>query len=407
MVLVLLAALGCGPRDEAPPDLSRDTLSAIDLSAGPGAMAPHLSRGRSGPLLTWLEPVDEARQVFRLLFSRLEQETWSTPVELVSDEGFFANWADLPMVTESARGELVAHWLGKLGSDTYAYGVQLVASSDDGVSWRRLGLLHDDDSPTEHGFVSWLPLADGVRAFWLDGRQMADGGPMQLRTTILDEEGLGDGSLAGGPPESTVLDERVCECCSTDAALTAAGPVVVFRDRSEDEVRDISIVRAVDEGWSSPMIVSSDGWRIHGCPVNGPAVAADGTRVAVAWFTLIDEQPRVLIAFSDDAGASFETPIQVDGERPVGRVDLALDSRGDALVTWLGGVDEERAEIRLAEVSHEGHVGPTRVIAETTPGRSAGVPRMIDDGDRLVFAWTESTDPSTIRTAILARSRSR
>ena len=39
---------------------------------------------------------------------------------------------------------------------------------------------------------------------------------------------------------------------------------------------------------------------VEGCPANGPAVAADGSKVAVAWFSSIAETPRVKIAFSQD-----------------------------------------------------------------------------------------------------------
>ena len=68
--------------------------------------------------------------------------------------------------------------------------------------------------------------------------------------------------------------------------MTAEGPVVVYRDRSEaeKEIRDISIVRLKGKKWSAPRPVFQDGWRLNGCPVNGPAVAAAGRRVAVAWF---------------------------------------------------------------------------------------------------------------------------
>ncbi len=217
------------------------------------------------------------------------------------------------------------------------------------------------------------------------------GGAMELRTAL----------LGGGPaPPSTLLDPRVCECCSTDAATTSEGPIVVYRDRSAGEVRDVAVVRATAEGWSAPRTLHADGWEIHGCPVNGPAVAADGGRVAVAWYTAPGGKPRVLLVFSADAGASFGPPVMIDHDRPLGRVDVALDDGGHALVSWLGSVGE-RAEIRLRRVSPSGEPGPVQPIAATTQKRSAGVPRMVRDGDRLVFVWVEDAKPTRLRAAVL------
>ena len=358
-------------------------------------MAPNLSADATGVLLTWLEPADpEARQHHRLRMARWDGEAWSAPRQLAAGDSFFANWADVPAAAEGSAGELVAHWLAKLGEDTYAYGVELTGSTDGGATWQPLGLLHDDASPTEHGFVSYVPLAAGFQAFWLDGRAMAADppGPMQLRTVLLR-------GAATKPGPSTLLDDRVCECCPTDAALTAEGPIVVYRDRSPTEVRDISIVRADSDGWGSPATLAEDAWTIHGCPVNGPAVAAIGQRVAVAWFTAAAEEPRVMLAFSADAGRTFGSPVTVDAERPLGRVDVALDPAGRAWVSWLA-TDGDLGQLKLQPFTPAGEAGPVEVVSETTTQRSAGVPRMVRSGGRLLLVWVEDAEPSRLAMAV-------
>lgn len=371
--------------------------------SGPGAMAPSLASASSGVLLTWLEPVaDVEPRSFRLKSADLRDGVWGRPRQLAEGEGFFANWADLPAAVEMPDGSRFAHWLEKLGDDTYAYGVQLTHSPDGGETWRRLGLLHDDASPTEHGFVSYVALAEGAQAFWLDGRAMVGGhseaghadssaGSMQLRTARLD---------AGGPTPSVVLDERVCECCQTDAALTGAGPIVVYRDRDPTEVRDIAVVRATSDGWSQPTTLHADRWQIHGCPVNGPAVAAEGNDVAVAWFTAAEGVPRVLVAFSNDSGTSFASPIEIDGDKPSGRVDVVLGPSGDAYVSWMGTAGEE-AEIRLRRVAPKGDLGQVRRIATTTVKRSAGMPRMVRYRHDLLMTWVEDVEPSRVRVGVV------
>jgi len=362
--------------------------------------------------MTWIEPADGDHLV-RL--SRLEDGlVWSAPTTIARGTDFFVNWADFPSVAMATSGFLIAHWLEKSGTGTYAYDIHLARSEGDGATWRPLGTAHDDGTQTEHGFVALVAEGDGVRAFWLDGRDMgsevpeagghAAHGSMALRTALV-------GDAIG---VSEVLDERTCECCQTDAAMTAAGAIVVFRDRTEAEIRDISIVRRIGDGWTRPEPVHSDGWVVPGCPVNGPAVAAggpEGRQVAVAWFTASENRPRVQVAFSVDAGASFEAPVVIDAMNPVGRVDIALDDAGDAIVSWLGGVDQDNAAVRLIRVpgpATAGRAAPTAsststplTIALTGGSRASGFPRIVRSGGDVVVAWTGTSETSAVRTAVI------
>jgi hypothetical protein len=172
--------------------------------------------------------------------------------------------------------------------------------------------------------------------------------------------------------------------------MSAAGPLVVYRDRSDKEIRDISIVRGTDGKWSAPRPVATDNWQLNGCPVNGPAIAAEGQRAAVAWFTSAGNVPRVKLAFSNDAGATFGAPIVVDDGNPVGRVDVLLLADGDAMVCWLeklrdGGAVRVR---RVSPLQAGGKLGPAVTVAPSGTARSNGFPQMVRAGQSLVFAWT-------------------
>lgn len=392
LAVLLLAACATEPPPEAE-DRSRQesvNLRMLDPPSGPGALAPNLNVYSSGVTLTWLEPAESGHA---LRLAKLEGEKWNSAQTVFTGDGFFANWADLPQAVGSIDGSLFAHWLAKLGDGTYAYGVQLARSRDGGTTWEELGLLHDDASPTEHGFVSYAALPEGgVQAFWLDGRAMPAGHGMQLRTTRL----VGD-----KPGASALLDDRVCECCATDAALATGGPVVVYRDRSQSEIRDIAVVRATVDGWSEPALIHDDGWQIHACPVNGPAIAADGNRVAVAWLTAAKGQRKVQVVHSVDGGVTFGAPVLVDDGRPLGRVDVAMLKDGRAVVSWLGN-SESGAEIRWRTVSTDGVAGPVQIVSTTTTSRSAGVPRMIRRGDELLFVWVEEGEPTRLRASLAA-----
>ena len=371
----------------------------IDPPARAGAMAPNLTVGSAGTYLTWIQPVQDGGHAVYISTLAPDVESWSEPEPAVEAQGFFANWADLPAVTESRDGTRFVHWLSKLGEETYAYGAMLARSSRaetdrEEANWQTLGLLHDDATPAEHGFVSYVPLEEGgIQAFWLDGRLMPSGGDMQLRTTRILQE----------PQASEVLDERVCECCATDAALTENGPVVVYRDRSPDEIRDIAVVRATVDGWTEPVLIHDDGWQIHGCPVNGPSISAQGNRVMVAWFTAGGPQPSVRVALSQDGGARFSAPVTIDDEAPLGRVDSTYtsnDAQGRAVVSWMG-TSPDGVEIRFRTVDDRGRLGKIYRVTHTSGNRSAGVPRMVRHQDRLLFAWVEDQQPSRLRTGLV------
>jgi hypothetical protein len=277
------------------------------------------------------------------------------------------------------------------GAGTYAYDVMIARSNDGGTTWSPGMTPHHDGTETEHGFVSMFHDSGGsIGAVWLDGRAMAgsgDGhggeghgghGDMALRYASLP--------AAGGTAGDTVLDDKVCECCQTSAAMTSEGPVVVYRDRLAGEVRDISIVRRAGGAWRAPAVVHSDGWKIDGCPVNGPAVDAHGRTVAVAWFTAAGGTPRVKLAFSRDAGESFGPPVIVDDGSPAGRVDVVILGDSGAAVSWLertGG----SGEIRVRRVGADGKAHPSVTVAPSGAARSNGFPRMAGSRGKLVLAW--------------------
>ncbi|MFQ5719242.1 MAG: redoxin domain-containing protein, partial [Acidobacteriota bacterium] len=185
------------------------------------------------------------------------------------------------------------------------------------------------------------------------------------------------------------------------------GPLVAYRDRSATEIRDISVIRATADGWCAPVPVHADGWRVPGCPVNGPAVAAgagDPSRVAVAWFTAAHNEPAVNIAFSTDSGEHFGPPVRVDDGRPIGRVSVRIDTGGDAIVAWIEATPDGpapgaalRARRVQAAPGAEPTAGPAVEIAQVSPSRASGFPRLALEADRLIAAWTDVIRDTTGR----------
>ena len=381
-----------------PPLVIRPT----DSPATGDSREPELSVSADGRIiLSWVEKLDEKRYALRTALR--DQAGWSEARTVAQGDNWFVNWADFPSVIALKDGSLAAHWLVKSGAATYAYDVNIALSKDGGRTWTKPIVPHSDNTQTEHGFVSLIPLNDGrLGAIWLDGRNMKEmkddhdeGKPlpvsMTLRYATID--------AAGKISDEAQLDERVCECCQTSATLSSDGVLAVYRDRSQNEVRDIYSVRKTNGTWGTPRAVHADNWEINGCPVNGPAVAASDRNVAVAWYSGAGSKPTVKMAFSADAGATFGNPIQVDDGETLGRVDVLLLPDNSALVCWLSGT-ADGGEIKVRRVRADGTLGPPAAIAKTDISRSSGFPRMALLGNEVHFAWTEFGKPSRVRMAV-------
>ena len=392
MLTVALAA--CGPADT--PDAWLGAVTPVENPALPGSRYPHLAVGGGTVVMSWLQALPEGG--FALQHAQWRDGAWSPAATVTRGADWFVNWADFPSVVPMNATTWAAHWLQQKPGSVYSYDVRIAVSSDGGASWSAAMSPHDDGTPTEHGFVSLFEARGGTQAVWLDGRHTggghdhADGasGAMTLRSATIGRDGW-----RVGPDQE--LDARVCDCCQTDAALTADGPIVVYRDRSGQEVRDIAAVRLVADRWSETVHVHEDGWKVDACPVNGPAVDARGRTVAVAWFTAAD-LPRVRVAFSEDAGQTFSPPIEVASGDVTGRVDVALLDDGRAVVSWLQP-SADGAEIRAQPFNRAGPAGAPLTVAASTVQRASGFPQMVRAGGGLLFAWTDAGETSRVRTA--------
>jgi hypothetical protein len=392
LLLVSVAiTCACG---KAPADTAW-RVTALDGPAGSSSALPQLSVSGDRATLSWVE---RTGQTATLKFAERGAAGWSAAQTVASGDDWFVNWADVPSVTRLADGSLAAHWLQKSGPGTYAYDVRVSFSGDDGRTWSPSVTPHHDGTQTEHGFASLFQAPGaGLGVIWLDGRAMAgehhDGaGAMSLRAATFAPDGQ--------QLSETILDERVCECCPTAVAVTTDGPLAAFRNRSDEEVRDIYVTRLVNGHWTTPAAVHHDRWQIQACPVNGPALAARDRQVVIAWFTIAGEEGRVFAAFSNDAGATFGQPVRMDEGRTIGRVDVDLLEDGSAVVSWIELLSDG-AEFRLRRVSLSGERDPSVSVARVGLDRSSGYPRMARHGGELLMAWTEAGTAPQVRTAVI------
>ena len=340
------------------------------------SMAPNLCSFGDHFVLSWIDR--KSKGVASLRFAGWKGKKFGKAKTVVTSKQMFANWADIPSVIEAPSGDLYAHWLKRISSETYAYGIRIVRSTDRGKNWNPMGWLHNDTSPTEHGFVSFIPEGKRVRAFWLDGRSMTkEGGKMMLRTAILD---------GGKIKEARVLDDDVCTCCPTSAAQITTGPMVVYRDRSPKEIRDIGFTHKKDSGWSKPSTVHTDNWFFPGCPVNGPSIASHGDLVAISRFTVSNNKAQVILRLSKPDKMKFGKEIVLDQNSPVGR--CATVSTKDAVFTvWIGN-EGKHTTLQMAQVSPAGKIERRTTLAPIDKNRSSGMPRAVVSGGYLWVTWT-------------------
>jgi len=405
-IVALVGIVACGGRDHSMTILQRIRVVPLASPTGPNSAEAFVAAAQPhSVMLSWLERQADSTTV-AMRVARLDSAgTWSDPVDIIRATDLFVNWADFPSVAQLADGRLLAHWLqnnSAAGKAKLAYDIRMAQSSDRGVTWTAIGSPHEPGIPTDHGFVSMLPRADSTAdILFLSGAPPdaasteSHGAPMRLAMSHWEKTGR----LA---PAATLLDLRTCDCCQTAAALTLRGPVILYRDRSDTELRDISIRRFVDSAWTAPAPLHADGWTFPGCPVNGPAIAAVGNTLAAVWFTGANDTPKVQLMFSSDAGATFGTPVRIDAGMPLGRVDVKLLSSGDALVTWIEQRTKDSVDVRARLVRQNGTAEPSLTLATASTGRATGFPRMALYGDGVVLAWNEPGKPGTVKLSRLS-----
>ncbi|MEI6739929.1 MAG: sialidase family protein [Gemmatimonadaceae bacterium] len=394
--LAIALLSGC-QRDGAPAATAVGAASMIETPAPSGTTTPSLTYDRDGALLlSWTERAADSSLAVRVAAYR--DEHWDSTRTIAAQRPFFANWADFPAVVTLPNGDWGAHWLERDGTGKYAYGIRFVRSTDAGRHWSDPIAPHTDGLAAEHGFVAlWAEGADGVGLAWLDGRKSAmpdSAREMTVRTAVIAPDGT--------RRDEALLDARSCDCCQVASTATTNGRVVVYRDRTTEEIRDIVAVRRTATGWTAPTPVHQDGWHYPGCPVNGPAITARGDTVVVAWYTAAHDTARVLVARSVDGGATFAPPVRVDGGDPLGRVALALDAAGDPIVVWMERTTPETSAILVRRITGTAQSVPVRV-GTTSAARQSGFPRVAVWQDTLAVAWTDVAARSTAPEVRLAR----
>ena len=387
IMILLLVSCKTETSKSEPAVLDNNRHTAIIKIKNPSTLnssLPRLFSDGENLLMSWIQNKDS---IVSLKYSKFNGINWTAPTEIISGSDWFVNWADFPAIAYN-NGSILTNILKKSAEGTYTYDIHLQLYSKQKNTWKNNILLNQDGIKSEHGFVSMLPYNnDSFFVTWLDGRTLVgvpkENEQMTLRAAFIDAEGEITNDI--------LLDDKTCECCNTAATMTANGPIVAYRDRSDTEIRDISIVRFVNGNWTAPKNVYQDHWEIPGCPVNGPAIDSFNDAVVLAWFTAENDNPRIQVSFSENQGETFGLQYRVDNGNAIGRVDAVMLDQNNAVVSWMepDGID---TLIQILKVSSNGEKNIPITITKTRSERSSGFPQLELVGDRLYVAWTSLKD---------------
>ena len=379
IIFTLLTIISCTTKEvfiEDIPFLYGDNNAQPNLVSSNGALS-----------LSWISSKNKNKA--SLHFSQFKKGKWIKPQKIANGSDWFVNWADFPAhaINEDL---IITSYLKKSDSGTYTYDVILNLQKLSGEKIKKDFLLNTDGVKAEHGFVSIM--ANNEKGFfitWLDGRNTiekkleGDHKPMTIRFAEITDK--------GDVIKESELDASTCDCCQTSIAITNDGPIVVYRDRSEEEVRDIYIVKNINGTWEKPNAVHDDGWIINGCPVNGPKVAVNSKNLAVSWFTVSNNHPLVNVSFSKNNGNSFGAPLKVNDHDAIGRVDVAFLNDEEVIVSYME-VDDIGTYLRIKKVSVTGEISKPITISKIDGGRNTGVPQLEIINNEIFIVWTISLE---------------
>ena len=356
-------------------------ITEIPFEFGVNNAEPSLVAHNGNLSLSWLNSIRGKEAT--LFYTELENENWKAPTKIANGTDWFVNWADFPSNATNGNVLLTSH-LQKSATGTYTYDIVLNLRKLNGEIIKENFLLNTDGMKAEHGFVSVIPNEkDGFLITWLDGRntvkEMKESHHKAM--TIRAAEVSNTGEIFN----ETQLDGRTCDCCQTSITMTQDGPIIVFRDRSKHEIRDIYFSQKKDATWSTPKPVFNDNWKINGCPVNGPKIVSNKKNTAVAWFTAAEEKPQVKVSFFDSN--VFEAPIILNDINAIGRVDVAFIDTDEVLVSYMES-DENNTYLRCKRVAKDGSVSEAITISEISGARNTGVPQLEIVNGIVYVVWT-------------------
>jgi hypothetical protein len=315
--------------------------------------------------------------------------TWRTATHVTAaPEKIDANGESRPKIALGRKGEVYVSWT-RSGTKPYTGDIRFARSLDGGKTFDAPRTINDDGVETGHRFDALAVANDGtVHLAWIDKRDLdrAKAAKQEYEGAALYHSVSRDRGATF--TKNSKIKDNVCECCRVAYALDSQGELVFLWRDATGNIRDHVLVRVAANGAvaGKTQRATSDGWKINGCPHQGPAVAVGPDDVThLVWFTG---------AGRDGAGV-FYGRLSRDG-RPLGaQKKLTSSMKGHAVVhvrgsrvtvVWKENGAQSGSSIMTA-VSNDGGAtfGAPRPLA-TTDGISDH-PLLVEAADGLYLSW--------------------
>ncbi len=330
------------------------------------AADPAVAADRSGRVaLTWVTR-DSLGHDLWLALSSDSGLTFSAPVRVNPSPGGVASDAEnRPLAAFGEGGELLVAWSQRRADSLPASDLVVRASGDGGRTLGPATVVNDDAAdgrPGHHRLPALAALpGGGWFATWMDPREH---GPEDAAAAVasLFHARSGDGGRTWSA--NRPLAASACAGCRPAVAADRAGRLAVAYRSAWLDVRDPALAVSLDGGLgvAYDTLIAEDGWRVSGCPVEGPALtlgedgsghyawttgAAGGGAWVVPWrvgggasgvprplsdSTIAPRRPR-LARLGAGTLIAVEGPLRDDPARTV--VAVRMLDPGGALTPWL------------------------------------------------------------------------
>ncbi|MBM3777528.1 MAG: exo-alpha-sialidase [Acidimicrobiia bacterium] len=364
--------------------------------------------------VAWAASNDEGADVYAAV-SRDGGGTFGAPVRVNDTPGTTRAGGEMAprIALVPARGgappAIVVAWSDR--GDQQA--IRTARSVDGGRTFAPSRAHEGADAPGNRGWVSMALDAGGEpHLIWLDHRASASSAAAHHHHDVAEPtseapkppaadavaRAQGSSLYHGGATAARELTKGVCYCCKTAVAVSGRRVVAAWRHVYAGSIRDIAFIASRDGGatFGTPFRIRRDGWRIDGCPEDGPALGIDASGVAHAvWPTLVagptpykalfyaatqDDRTFTGYAQVTRAGRTAEHPdLVVTGDTVAIVWDERVDDQPGAFVSWKRG---------------SGTFSPAMLISDAAAAR---YPVVAAAEGHLVAAWRSGPlDRSTV-----------
>jgi len=352
---------------------------------------PALQFDRAGSLhAAWFEKRGDARGLYTVTM-RDGELAIPTPVQ-VNPTGLSPDaMHQSPGLATGPQGELYATWATPKAGAPFAADLRLARSPDGGNTFESPVIVNDDGASINHTFEHVAVAGTGeIYVAWLDNRNKEKSGAGALFTCSRDNGKTVENNL--------IIDGMACPCCRPMAAVAPDGSLwVAWRKTFDGNVRDIVVARSTDRGrtFSAPMLVRRDGWSFAACPHRGPSIGFDRQgRLYVGWYTEgTDEQPRILVATSDDQGKTFSAPVSLhsSGTSLPDQFRLTVHPEGFVAAVWEEVTGVRKRVVMRVSTDRGQTFGPVLTLSEGAKAENPTV--AVHENGALAVAWTEHAWP--------------